>query len=58
MPDAIAPVSGPPLVYPVQPIKPIAPRQGGDQGVAATSDAAPAQAAPAQGVGALLDIKV
>ena len=56
MTDPVAPVSGPPLVYPIQPIRPIVGKAGG--GVSAASEPAPVQSAPPPSVGRLLDISV
>ena len=57
MSDPVAPVSGPPLVYPIQPIKPIVRRDGGDPGVTRSSASTPPPA-QTQGAGRLLDISV
>ena len=56
MTDSVAPVSGPPLVYPIQPIKPIV-GKGGDGGVSAVNEPPP-KSAPPPSVGRLLDISV
>jgi hypothetical protein len=57
MSDPIAPVSGPQLVFPVQPIKPIVRKDGGDLGVSGVSPSQ-TQAPKDPEVGQLLDIKV
>ena len=57
MSDPVAPVSGPPLVFPVQPIKPIVRKDGGAQGVNGV-EPAPVQASKPPEVGQLLDITV
>jgi hypothetical protein len=60
MSDPVAPVSGPPLVFPVQPIKPIVRKDGGDQAVSGVGQAQQTQpqASTPPDVGQLLDITV
>ncbi len=57
MPDAVAPVSGPPLVYPIQPVPPVARKDGQGDGLMRVGDFQ-AKAAPAPNTGRLLDITV
>jgi hypothetical protein len=52
--SSVPPVSGPPLMYPVQPVTPVK----GKPAPPPSSSDQPARAARPQGVGRLLDIRV